>query len=112
MKKYIRFWLWVLLLVAGLYLTYNFGNALLLKIAPELLNQTVRVMIYVFVVGFALSGVMFEFLLMNTSNSLNIYKRELEKESIDKTESTSKIKVLESKIEVLEKALEEALKKG
>ena len=44
------------------------------------------------------------------NNALNSYKRELEKESISSTESSSRVKVLESKIEVLEKALENALK--
>ena len=38
------------------------------------------------------------------------YKRELERRGIDKDESSAKVKVLESKIEVLEKALKEALK--
>jgi len=44
------------------------------------------------------------------NNTLNSYKRELEKESITSTESSSRVKVLEAKIEVLEKALENALK--
>ena len=39
------------------------------------------------------------------------YKRELEKGSISNTSSEAKIKVLENKITVLEKALEDALKK-
>lgn len=41
---------------------------------------------------------------------LNEYKRELERRGIAKDESSSKVKVLESKIEVLEKALKEALR--
>jgi len=61
-------------------------------------------------------GFLFGYFLMNLrldvkNNKLNSYKRELEKESIVSNESSSKIKVLESKIEVLEKALENALKK-
>ncbi len=51
------------------------------------------------------------FLLDKSSSSARMYKRELEKESISSTESASQIKVLESKIEVLEKALEQALNK-
>lgn len=43
--------------------------------------------------------------------TIGTYKRRLEKESINSSESSSKVKVLESKIEVLEKALENALKK-
>lgn len=45
------------------------------------------------------------------NNKLNSYKRELEKESILSDESSAKVKVLESKIQVLERALENALKK-
>lgn len=45
------------------------------------------------------------------NTKINSYKRELEKEAILSTESSSKVKVLEAKIEVLEKALENALKK-
>ena len=38
------------------------------------------------------------------------YQRELERRGIDRDESSSKVKVLESKIIVLEKALQEAIK--
>ena len=41
--------------------------------------------------------------LNNKSITLNSYKRELEKESITSDENSAKVKVLESKIEVLEK---------
>lgn len=44
------------------------------------------------------------------NTKLNSYKRELEKEAISSSENSSRVKVLESKIEVLEKALENALK--
>lgn len=49
--------------------------------------------------------------LNNKNNKINSYKRELEKESIFADENSSKVKVLEQKIEVLEQALEKALKK-
>ncbi len=48
--------------------------------------------------------------LLSKNAALNSYKRELEKEAISSDESSAKVKVLESKIEVLEKALENALK--
>lgn len=38
------------------------------------------------------------------------YKRELERRGVDRDESSSKVKILESKIEVLEKALKDAIK--
>ncbi len=47
---------------------------------------------------------------LNLKNSkLNSYKRELEKEAIAADENSARVKVLEQKIEVLEKALENAL---
>lgn len=65
----------------------------------------------VFFCGF-LFGVFLMNLKLNVKNDrINTYKRELEKESITSSENSSKVKVLESKIEVLEKALENALKK-
>lgn len=45
------------------------------------------------------------------TKKINLYKRELEKESINSTEANSQVKVLEQKIEVLEKALQQALNK-
>jgi len=57
-------------------------------------------------------GMFLMFLKLNVKNDkINSYKRELEKESITSGEKSARVKVLESKIEVLEKALEDALKK-
>ena len=68
-------------------------------------------LIGVFVSGI-LFGVFLMFLKLNVKNNkLNSYKRELEKESVVSDENSAKVKVLESKIQVLEKALESALKK-
>ena len=63
-----------------------------------------------------IAGMLFGIFLMNIrlnvkNERISTYKRELEKESVLSTESDAKVKVLESKIEVLEKALENALKK-
>lgn len=63
-----------------------------------------------------ISGLFFGILLMNIklnvkNDKILSYKRELEKESISSTESEARVKVLESKINVLEKALENALNK-
>ena len=50
---------------------------------------------------------------MRTINEKNsAYKRQLEKTSVSNTESSSRVEVLEAKIKVLEKALEDALKKN
>ena len=61
-------------------------------------------------------GIIVGLLLMNLlvlvkNKKINAYQRQLEKESISSSENSAKVKVLESKIEVLEKALENALKK-
>ena len=60
-------------------------------------------------------GIVIGMLLMNIfiivkNKKINIYKRQLEKESVLSDENAARVKVLESKIEVLEKALENALK--
>ena len=65
----------------------------------------------IFVSGM-LFGIFLMFLKLNVKNDkINLYKRELEKESISSGENSARVKVLEAKIEVLEKALDNALKK-
>ena len=44
------------------------------------------------------------------NKKINVYQRQLEKEAISSDENAAKVKVLEAKIQVLEKALENALK--
>jgi len=66
--------------------------------------------------GFFISGMIFGIFLMNLklnskNDRINSYKRELERESVSSDEASAKVKVLESKVQVLEKALENALKK-
>ena len=66
--------------------------------------------------GIFISGILFgTFLMMikinSKNNRIDSYKRELEKESVSSDEAAAKVKVLESKIKVLEKALENALNK-
>lgn len=58
-------------------------------------------------------GIFFMLIHLNIKNDkINSYKRELEKESVSSDESSAKVKVLESKIKVLEKALENAINKS
>lgn len=76
------------------------------------LNQTGHIpMIIMFLSGFTLAVFLMTLKVNVKNQKLNSYKRELEKEAIVSTEASSKVKVLESKIVVLEKALENALKK-
>ena len=67
-------------------------------------------------VGVFFSGICFGIFLMLfrlnvKNNKLDSYKIKLEKESIATDESSAKVKVLEQKISVLEKALENAINK-
>lgn len=69
------------------------------------------------ILGVFLSGTLFGIFLMmlklNVKNDrISSYKRELEKESIVSDENSAKVKVLESKVEVLEKALENAINRN
>lgn len=109
MKKYFSSLVWLSLAIASAYYGYKTFNGLLTH--TENSKLIIDGIVFVFVCGFSLSAMIYNFMYKTTSNSLNMYKRELEKESVNKAESTSRVKVLESKIEVLEKALEEALKK-
>ena len=61
------------------------------------------------------TGLLLGILLMNifvvvNNKKINLYKRQLEKESVSCDENAAKVKVLEAKIQVLEKALENALR--
>lgn len=102
---------WFIILGVSIYYTYDIIMSLYKTLSSDVYVLITRGMLYVFVGGISVSALLFDFLYSDTVNSLNAYKRELEKDSIDKTESSSKIKVLESKIEVLEKALDQALNK-
>ena len=63
-----------------------------------------------FCLGVVVDGVFFAIIMYAKNNRINAYQRQLERESITSDESTARVKVLEAKIEVLEKALENALK--
>ncbi|MFI3300874.1 MAG: hypothetical protein R3Y28_05570 [Candidatus Gastranaerophilales bacterium] len=66
---------------------------------------------FIFTLGL-LSAIVFFVPMMKVTNDKNAaIERELEKKSISDKESSSRVKVLESKIKVLEKALDNALKK-
>ncbi len=66
----------------------------------------------VFLIG--ILSVLFFFgpLYFSLKEKFNAYKRELEKGSISNSNGEAKIKVLENKITVLEKALDDALKRN
>ena len=66
-------------------------------------------LIFSFVLGLILGLFLMNIFVIVKNKKIGAYQRQLEKESISSDENAAKVKVLESKIEVLEKALESAL---
>lgn len=94
------------------YFGYIYAVELLQSDGLTDISKFITIMVAAFSIG-TLFGILT--MLLKTilqGSKLNGYKRELEKESISAAENSSKVKVLESKIEVLEKALKEALAKN
>ena len=63
-----------------------------------------------FIAGSIIGILLMNLFLIVKDKKIMTYKRQLEKESISSDENAAKVKVLEAKIQVLEKALENALK--
>ena len=66
---------------------------------------------FIYIAGIMLGVFLINLKLLVKSKKIGSYQRQLEKESIIADENAAKVKVLESKIQVLEKALENALNK-
>lgn len=107
MNKYIKYIFLTLLVSISAYYGYQYFTKLGLTFSTD----EAKFACTAFLLGFALSQLFAEFVVDKIKATLVAYKREFEKESIESTESSSKVKVLESKITVLEKALEDALNK-
>ena len=109
-------------LCAGYLVLMNYHNNVTINLLStkfaELTNLSVHTIgfdfaIYTLIIFFlGVFSVIFFFAPLYTSlkEKFNAYKRELEKGSISNSNGEAKIKVLENKITVLEKALEDALK--
>ena len=63
----------------------------------------------VFILGFVIGVLLMNIFIIVKNKKINQYQRKLEKESISSDENAARVKVLESKIQVLEKALDNAL---
>lgn len=107
MKKFITYTFLLLIIAASLYFAYQYYTTMNLSLTS---NET-KFALMSFVSGLSVALLLSELMMNKIQATLNAYKRELEKEAIGSTESSSKVKVLESKIAVLEKALEDALNK-
>lgn len=95
---------------AGITILSSQAGALL-HATPKTITMNMAVYtLSIFILG-EISAIFFFIPLYGSlKNKFNAYKRELEKGSISNTSNKAKIEVLENKISVLEKALDDALK--
>lgn len=107
MKKITTYTFLLLIISTSAYFAYQYFTTLGLTLTSD----ETKFASMTFLLGLSLALLFAEFIIGQINSTLTAYKRELEKKSIGSTESSSKIKVLESKIAVLEKALDDALKK-
>ena len=108
---------------AGLLVLMNYHNVISINLLSQkfatIMNLSVHTLTFdlaiytlcVFLLGILSVFFFFAPLYKSLKDKYTAYKRELERGSISNTSSEAKIKVLENKIGVLEKALEDALKK-
>ena len=64
-----------------------------------------------FVAGLAADSIIIIIMGIDKNKKISAYQRQLEKKSVSSEEDSARVKVLEQKIEVLEKALDNALNK-
>lgn len=85
--------------------------AQVLKVSPHTLTLNMALYtLIIFILGEISAIFFFAPVYTSLKEKFNAYKRELEKGSISNTSAEAKIQVLENKITVLEKALDDALK--
>lgn len=124
---FISYILWILLIILAFMNLHDVQSVCLMNTqASEFLAQNIHInfpvstiniktpvlFLILFVLG-ELAGIAFLMPLYKSGcEKLQAYKRELEKGSVTNSSSTSKIEVLENKIKVLEKALNDSLKKN
>ena len=70
------------------------------------------ILIGAFFAGILVGIVLMSYFYTKSQRKLKEYQRKLEKTSVQSSEGSSKVDVLEAKIEVLEKALKSALERG
>lgn len=94
------------------YVGYSNFTALLAHNPKISYTELFYVLLTVATLSMVIGVYIMTFLNIKREKKISEYKRELERRGIDRDESSSKVKVLESKIEVLEKALKDALNKN
>lgn len=110
-------------LCAGFLILMNYHNSIsinllsrkfstLMNLSPHTLSFDLAIYtLCIFFLGVLSVIFFFAPLYSSLKEKYNAYKRELEKGSISNTSAEAKINVLENKITVLEKALDDAIKK-
>jgi len=99
--------------IAAVYLIYiNYGH----EIPFNFLRTQYAVDMSIILLSFFILGDAFCFFInvsrnVDNQDKIKAYKRELEKNSVECSSNSSKVDVLEAKIKVLEKALDDALNK-
>ena len=66
-------------------------------------------LLFAFLAGVIFDSIIMLLIMFGKNQKIYAYKRQIEKEAVISDESSARVKVLEQKIEVLEKALENAL---
>lgn len=107
MKNFLKYIFLFVLFILSCYFAYKYFVLLDLKIS----SNELKFASFTFLIGLSATLFFSEIMINQLQDTLKVYKRQLEKTSIGSNESSSKVKVLESKIKVLEKALEDALNK-
>ncbi len=98
-------------IVSVTLLSRKFANLMHLSVHTLSFDMAVYTLI-VYILGILSVVFFFAPLYCSLKNKFSAYKRELERGSITNSSSEAKIEVLENKICVLEKALDDALKKN
>ena len=110
--------IWIYLMIA------NLGNTITITLINQQIANLFNIAPYSLTIGAWLFILLIYFLgelelalfflpvIMQNREKEGAYERRLEKTSVSNDESNAKVKVLENKIQVLEKALEDALKKN
>lgn len=110
--------IWIYLMIV------NFGNTITITLINQQIANLFNITPYSLTIGAWLFILLIYFLgelelalfflpaIMQNREKEGAYERRLEKTSVSNEESSAKVKVLENKIQVLEKALEDALKKN
>lgn len=109
-------WIYLMIVNFGNTITITLVNqeiATLLNIAPVNITMGAWILILLtYFLGELELALFFLPVLVQNKEKEGAYERRLEKTSVSNEESSARVKVLENKIQVLEKALEDALKKN